>query len=457
MSLAIVILAAGKGTRMKSKTPKVLHKLAGRELLGHVLAEASTLNPEKLVVVYSHDEVKSYVESNFPSATCVLQSEQLGTGHAAMMAKEPLADFKGDVMILMGDVPLMDAELMERFYESHRTQENITTFISVFMEDPTGLGRVVRDQEDNLQAIVEHKDATADQLKIDEINSGIYLAAKEPLFEMLSNLSSSNAQGEYYITDIVEMTIKNGQNAGTFTFEEPEALGGINSRMQLAYAEDYYQNRKREHFMMSGVTMVDPQSVYFSYDTEIDEDVELGPNVRFGTGVKLGRGTIVEGNLFVENAIAEQSVRINAFCHIKGAHFHENSEVGPFARLREGSVLEEKSVVGNFVEMKQSTIGSKSKCKHFSYIGNMKTGQKVNIGAGTITANYDGKNKYETVVEDRVFVGAGTTLVPPLTIEAGATTAANSFVNRDVPKSTLVMSKQNRVENADYVRPSKES
>lgn len=455
MSTAVIVLAAGKGTRMKSNTPKVLHKIAGREMLGHVIEAGLGGSPEKTVVIYSADEVANYATNSFENVVCMEQKEQLGTAHAVLPAEEALKGFKGDVLILNGDVPLMDQELIQRFIESHRAQEHAITFISVFAEDPTGLGRVVRDENEDVMAIVEHKDATEEQRQIDEINTGIYIAKGDILFDLLKQVDNNNAQGEYYITDIISLGLKAGHLVGTFTAEDADALGGVNSRFQLAMSEDMYQNRKREAFMDAGVTFTDPQSVFFAYDTQIDQDVEIGPNVQFAQGVKVESGVHIEGNLFVTESTIRNGAKIKSFSHIEGADIQSGATVGPFARLRTGSNVGSEAKVGSFVEVKNSTLGQKTSAGHLSYIGDAIIGDKVNIGAGTVVANYDGANKHKTNIGNNVFIGSGTTLVAPVTIGNGATTAANSIITKDVASDTLVISKVSRMERTDFVRPTK--
>lgn len=455
MSTAVIVLAAGKGTRMKSNTPKVLHKIAGREMLGHVIHAGLGVNPEKNIVIYSANEVADYATNNFPNVVCLEQKEQLGTAHAVLPAEETLKGFKGDVLILNGDVPLMDQELIERFVESHRAQKHDVTFISVFAEDPTGLGRVVRDENEEVVAIVEHKDANEEQLKIDEINTGIYIAKSDVLFKLLNQVSNNNAQGEYYITDIIALGLKNGHLVGTFTAEDAESLGGVNSRFQLAMSEDMFQNRKREEFMDNGVTFIDPQSVFFAFDTVIENDVEIGPNVQFASGVKVESGATIEGNLFIKDSIVRGGASIKSFSHIEGADIQTGATVGPFARLRTGSNVGQSAKVGSFVEVKNSSLGTKTSAGHLSYIGDANIGDHVNIGAGTVVANYDGANKHKTNIGNNVFIGSGTTLVAPVTIGEGSTTAANSIITKDVAANTLVVSKVNRIERTDFVRPSK--
>tara|TARA_R110000868_G_scaffold218576_2_gene469290 strand:- start:212196 stop:213572 length:1377 start_codon:yes stop_codon:yes gene_type:complete len=456
MSTAVIVLAAGKGTRMKSNTPKVLHKVARRAMLGHVIDAGQGAHPDKTVVVISNTDVENYVTETFPNNTvCIQQTEQLGTAHAVLAAYEELKDIDGDILILCGDVPLLNAHTIEQFMTSHHSQNNAVTFMSVFTEDPTGLGRVLRDQNDEVCAIVEHKDATEEERKIDEINTGIYIARANVLWDILNQVENNNAQGEYYITDLISLGLKAGHLVGTYTAEDAEALSGVNSRLQLACMEDMYQNAKREYYMDNGVTFIDPQSVYFAFDTNIAQDVEVGPNVQIDSGVIIESGVYIEGNCYLKDTTVQTGAVIKSFSHIDGANIGKGASVGPHARLRPGANLKTSSKVGSFVEVKNSTLGEKSSAGHLSYIGDATIGNAVNIGAGTVVANYDGANKHKTNIGDNVFIGSGTTLVAPVNIGAGATTAANSIITKDVAAGTLVLSKVIRQDRTDFTRPTK--
>ncbi|MFT7433737.1 MAG: bifunctional UDP-N-acetylglucosamine pyrophosphorylase/glucosamine-1-phosphate N-acetyltransferase [Alphaproteobacteria bacterium] len=455
---AVIVLAAGKGTRMKSKLPKVLHCVAKRPMLGHVIDAGLGAEPAKTVVVISQNQVAEYVGKAFPhNSICIQQEKQLGTAHAVLAAEAELKNITGNVLILCGDVPLLNRKTIERFIISHETQQHDVTFMSVFAEDPTGLGRVIRDDNDDVLAIVEHKDATDAQKKIDEINTGIYIAKKDVLFDLLHKVDNKNAQGEYYITDIVSLALKYNHLVGTYTAEDAEALSGVNSRLQLACMEDMFQNAKREHYMDNGVTFIDPQSVFFAYDTNIGTDVEIGPNVQFDTGVRVESNVTIEGNGFFKDTHFNEGAFVKSFCHLEGAEVGFQASVGPFTRLRPGATLADNAKAGSFVEIKNSTIGRHSAVGHLTYVGDATVGNHVNFGAGSITANYDGAVKHKTIIGDNVFIGAGSTLVAPVTVHAGATTAANSIITKDVAENTLVVSKVMRTERSDFKRPSKQA
>ena len=454
MSLAIVVMAAGQGSRMKSSTPKVLHTVGKKAILGHILEACAPLKATKTVVVYNHDVVKNFVTENYPHITLVKQTEQLGTGHAVRMAEQELGDFDGDIMMVNGDTPLV-YDFLPRFAESHLFQENDITVSTGFVDNPTGLGRIVRDTSDDFLAIVEHKDASPEQRCINEIATGFYVAKSALLFKLLRNLSNDNAQSEYYITDIVSLGRSAGHTVGTFTYEDPEILQGVNTRLHLAICEDLFQNQKREEVMAAGVTLTDPQSVFFSADTKIAHDVTIGPNVQFGTEVAIETGVIIEGNAVINNATLGSGTTILSFTHIDGAIINDNCKIGPHARIRPDSQIKSGVKIGNFVEIKKATLGENTAAGHLSYIGNATIGESCNIGAGTITANYDGANKFKTTIGDRVYTGAQTVTVAPVSLANDATTAAGSIITKDVPQETLVISKVTRVDHPHYKRPKK--
>ena len=457
MSTAVIVLAAGKGTRMKSKKPKVLHKVAGREMVLHVLEAGKSINPSHLITIIGHgsESVSHRVGKVFPETICVVQKQQLGTGHAVLQTEEELKNFTGNVIILCGDCPLVDEQLVADLMNTHNEQGNAVTFVSAFAENPAGLGRVIRDDEDEVTAIIEHKDATEEQRSIDEINTGIY-AVKAPLiFNLLKEVKNTNNSEEYYITDIVELALAQNELVGTYTASDAESLLGVNSRLQLACMEDLYQNRLREHFMSSGATMVDPQSVFFAWDTKIGHDVHIGPNVQFGPYVTIESNVTIEGNCYFEDSYINENAMIYSFCHFVGAEIANEAKVGPFARLRQGAEVFNNAKVGSFVEVKKSLVGINSSVAHLSYIGDAKIGNNVNIGGGTITCNYDGANKHKTTIEDNVFVGSNNSLVAPVIIKQGATTAAGGTITKDVSENSLAFGRAKQTEKANYARPKK--
>ncbi len=426
--LACIVLAAGMGTRMKSARPKVLHAIAGRTLLGHVLNVANQMEAAKVCVVAGPDmddvadEARSYIDD----VLVAVQSERLGTGHAAKMAKDQLKGFTGTVLVLYGDVPLIRSDSLADLVA--RVDAN-TPVASLGFEavDPSGYGRFVIDDEGFLQAIVEHKDASDAERAITMCNSGIMAVEASHLWAMLDKLSNDNASGEYYLTDIVGLTVDAGLKVSVSTCSQTE-VAGINDRRQLAAMEQVLQNRLRDAAMMGGATLVDPNSVYLSADTVIGRDVIIEPDVIIGPGVTIG-----------------DRARILGFSHIEKANIGAGAMVGPFARLRPEAVLDAGAKVGNFVEIKKSRIESGAKVNHFTYIGDARVGAKANIGAGTITCNYDGKHKHFTDIGANVFIGSNSSLVAPVKIGEGAYVGSGSVITKDVPSGDLAVTRPKQI------------
>ena len=403
-----IILAAGKGTRMKSDTSKVLHKIFNKELLGYVIdaVNGTEMAQENYIIVgHQAEAVEKYVTENYDNAKCRLQSPQLGTGHAAFQAYEDLKGFDGEVIILCGDTPLLTADTLKDFIKAHRDNQSALTVMSAIFDDPTNYGRIVRDENGNLKAIVEEKDASDAQKKIKEINTGVYLLDWEKVHEAFLNLDSDNAQNEYYLTDIVKWTIKQGLKAQSYILQNNEESYGINSKKHLAQATKILKDRVLEKLMAEGVTIVDPDTTYISPETEIEADTEIYPC------------TYIEG----KNKIGK---------HCK---------IGPFARIRGGVELGDFVKIGNFVEIKKTKIQNHTNIFHLSYIGDSSLGNNVNIGAGTITANYNHitKEKFETTIEDNASTGSNSVIVAPAHIGKNATVAAGSVVSKNLEDSAL--------------------
>ena len=419
---AAIVLAAGKGTRMKSDLHKVLHPIAGRPMLDHLLATVDALQPAKKVVVVGagRDQPENALAG---SAETCLQEPQLGTGHAVQQAEESLANHSGDVLVLYGDVPFVKGETMQAMLDRLHAEDRPKVVVLGFEpDDPGHYGRVIADADGRIDKMVEFKDASEEERACRLCNSGVMAARSADMFELLRRVGNDNAQGEYYLPDIVNIAIADGDTCAAVTASDPGEVAGINSRAELARAEAQWQELKREEAMANGATLRAPETVFFSYDTQIGRDVTIDPNVVFGPGVRVADGA-----------------HIKAFSHLEGATVGEGAQVGPYARLRPGAVLEKDAFVGNFVEMKKSTLGQGAKASHLTYLGDAEIGAGANIGAGTITCNYDGYFKYKTTIGERAFIGSNSALVAPVTIGADAIVAAGSTVTRDVAPGELRM------------------
>ena len=418
---AAVILAAGKGTRMKSSLHKVLHPIAGRAMLEHLMASVAQLAPAKTVIVAGHgrDQIEQAVGSR---ATIALQEPQLGTGHAVQQAQGPLAGFAGDVLVLYGDVPFVKAATMRRMLDRlHDGDAPASVVLAFRAADPGAYGRVISDDGRTVARMVEFKDANEAERAVTLCNSGMMAVRGEDLFALLGRIGNDNSAGEYYLPDIVMAALGDGR-ASAFVETTEAEVQGINSRGELARAEAQWQELRREEAMEAGVTLRAPETVFFSFDTEIAADVTVEQNVVFAPGVRIAAGS-----------------RIRAFSHLEGATVGEGCEVGPYARLRPGAVMGKGSKVGNFVEMKKAVLGEGAKANHLTYLGDADIGAGANIGAGTITCNYDGYFKHRTVIGERAFIGSNSALIAPVSIGADAIVAAGSAVSRDVSPGDLRM------------------
>ena len=417
--LAIVTLAAGKGTRMKSDLHKVLHPIAGRPMIEHLLASAEELLPVRSVVVAGHG--REQLEGQLGSrAAIAVQDPQLGTGHAVQQAEAALAGFEGDVLILYGDVPFVTAATMQRMLDRlHEADRPLCVVLGFRPADPGAYGRIVSEDHRTIAKMVEFKDASKTERQINLCNSGLMAVRAEDLFPLLAKVTNDNAAGEYYLPDVVMLGMKQGRVSAVIETHADE-VAGINSRAELAEAEARWQHRRRRRAMDDGASLVAPETVWFAWDTKLGSDVTIEPNVFFGPGVTVA-----------------DNVKIRANCHLEGAVIGAGCEVGPFARLRPGTVLGEKAKIGNFVEVKKSVMGAGAKANHLSYIGDAEVGAGANIGAGTITCNYDGYFKYKTVIGERAFIGSNSALVAPVKIGADAIVAAGSAVTRDVAAGEL--------------------
>ncbi|GLU34188.1 bifunctional UDP-N-acetylglucosamine diphosphorylase/glucosamine-1-phosphate N-acetyltransferase GlmU [Trinickia caryophylli] len=448
----IVILAAGAGKRMRSALPKVLHPLAGRPLLSHVIDTARALAPSRIVVVVGHggDAVREAVAA--PDIQFAVQTDQLGTGHAVQQAL-PLLDPAQPTLVLYGDVPLTKASTLKRLADA--AVDGRYGVLTVTLADPHGYGRIVRDAAGYVVRIVEQKDATPEELRIAEVNTGIVVTPTAQLAMWLGALKNDNAQGEFYLTDVVEHAIEAGFDVVTTQPDEEWETLGVNSKAQLAQLERIYQRNVADSLLQGGVTLADPARIDVRGSLTCGGDVSIDVGCVFEGNVVLGDNVTVAAHCVLRNATIGAGTRIEPFTHIDGASVGAGAVLGPYARLRPGAALADEVHVGNFVEVKNAALGQGSKANHLTYIGDADIGARVNVGAGTITCNYDGANKYRTVIEDDVFVGSDTQLVAPVRVGRGVTIAAGTTVWKDVPEGTLVLNEKTQTARSGYVRPVK--
>ena len=426
MQTAVVILAAGQGTRMNSDLPKVLHPVAGTALLHHAMGSAAPLKPERTVIVAGHgaDQVRACAQDHTPEAKIVLQEEQLGTAHAVLQARPELQDFDGDLLVLYGDTPFIGPQTITKMQAARKDADLVVLGFNA--ADPGRYGRLIT-TGDTLERIVEFKDANAQERTIKLCNRGVMLAKARSMFALLDQVNNDNAAGEYYLTDCVALAQQSGQSAQVVICDEAETLG-VNSRLDLAAAEAAFQNRARSDLLENGVTMAAPESVYLSHDTVIGRDATIEQNVVFGPGVTVESGAL-----------------IRAFSHLEGCHVAKGAVVGPYARLRPGAELAEAAKVGNFVEIKNAEVGEGAKINHLSYVGDAAVGARANLGAGTITCNYDGVMKHHTEIGAGAFIGSNTMLVAPVRIGAQAMTGSGSVITEDVAEGDLALARAKQV------------
>ncbi len=433
MSIALVILAAGKGTRMNSEIPKVLHPIAQIPMLAHAMRSGAVLSPERTVIVTGHgsEAVAKAASEEDETASVIEQTEQLGTAHAVAQAREALDGFSGDVVVLYGDTPFLQPETLERMVAARR--DNDLVILGFEAADPGRYGRLVMNGE-TLERIVEYKDASDDEKNITLCNSGLLACDAKTLFSLIDAVGNDNASGEYYLTDVVEIARDRRLNVSAVTCDESETLG-VNSRTDLVMADKVFQSRARTELLEMGVTLMAPDTVYLAADTVIGRDTVIEPNVVFGPGVTV-----------------ESGATIRAFSHLEGCHVSRGAIVGPYARLRPGAELAENTRIGNFVEIKNAEISEGAKVNHLSYIGDASVGAASNIGAGTITCNYDGVMKHRTTIGENVFVGSNTMLVAPVTLGDGSMTATGTVVNRDVEPDALAVARARQDNKPGYAR-----
>ena len=450
-NVSVIILAAGQGSRMKSSLPKVLHPIAGKALLQHVIDTAYQLNAAKIIGVYGHggDIVPKTI--NDDNINWVVQEEQLGTGHAVDQAMPELKDNE-TALILYGDVPLIKTETLKHLIEQAKDDFALLT---VYLDDPAGYGRIVRNKAGQVERIVEHKDASETEKQITEINTGILAVNAGELRSWLKRLDNSNAQGEYYLTDVIAMAVNDGMAIKTVHPESEEEVLGVNSRLQLAELESFYQLSNAQGLMAQGVTVIDPARLDIRGNVTVGNDVTLDINVILEGDVVIGDNVRVGANCVIKDATIDSGVVIQPMCHIEQAQIGAGSKVGPFARIRPGTKLSSETHVGNFVEIKNANIDKGSKINHLSYIGDTNMGKGVNIGAGTITCNYDGANKFRTEIGDNAFIGSDTQLIAPVKVGDGATIGAGSTITKDAPENELTLSRSKQTSIKGWKRPTK--
>lgn len=451
MTTTVIILAAGKGTRMRSSLPKVLQPLAGRPLLGHVIQTAKQLHAQNIITIYGHGG--EHVQQQFQQENIqwVEQAEQLGTGHAVQMTL-PVLPQEGMSLILYGDVPLVRQETLDQLLAV--SSATGIGMITLNVDNPTGYGRIIRDN-DKIQAIVEHKDATEQQRQIQEINTGIYCVSNQKLHAWLPKLSNNNAQGEYYLTDIVAMAVADGLEIASIQPERAYEVEGVNDRLQLAALEREFQLQQAKSLMQQGLTLSDPARFDVRGTLKIGQDVKIDINVIIEGDCELGDFVEIGAGCVLKNTRIAAGTKVQPYSVFENAVVGENTLIGPFARLRPGAELANDVHIGNFVEVKNTRIGVGSKANHFTYLGDAEVGAGSNIGAGTITCNYDGANKFKTVIGDAAFIGSNSSLVAPVHIGNGATVGAGSVITRDVSDNALAFERAQQIEKANYQRPQK--
>ncbi|HJR61679.1 MAG TPA: bifunctional UDP-N-acetylglucosamine diphosphorylase/glucosamine-1-phosphate N-acetyltransferase GlmU [Vicinamibacterales bacterium] len=448
----VVILAAGKGTRMKSAVPKVLHRAGGLALIDHVFRAAAPLSPRSTTVILGHqaDAVHHYLAKRL-GLHFAMQEPQLGTGHALLQAEPRLRDLPGTVVLLSGDVPLLQTATLQALVRRHTERGAAATVLTAAVEAPDGYGRIVRDAEGRITAIAEHNDATPEQRRIAEINSGIYAFDLAPLFGALREIGASNAQGEYYLPDLIAIYRSRGLIVETVVASDPREILGVNSRKELAAVTAILKTTRNEALMESGVTIVDPASVFIGPDVTIGADTTIQPGVYLEGRTSIGSGCVIHSGVRIVDSRIDDEVVINNFCVIVESHVSHGAKLGPFAHIRPQSDIGEDAHVGNFVELKKTTLGRGSKANHLSYLGDATIGDQVNVGAGTITCNYDGVSKHPTVIEDGAFIGSDTQLIAPVRVGKGAYVAAGSSITDDVPAGSLAVARGRQTNKEGWV------
>jgi len=441
MPLRTLILAAGKGTRMKSDLPKVIHPILNRPMLNYVLDAVSNLKPDitYIIVGYKKEMICSAVDNLSLNVEYVIQNRQLGTGHAISRAESKLKNFRGDILIINGDCPAITGNELKKFVSKHSKNRSTLSLITSEIENPYGYGRIVRDGANKLHSIIEEKDASLQIKKINEVNSGIYCVKSQFLWEALKKLRTKNRQKEYYLPDIVEYAVGKKMKITTHNVRDSDEILGVNDKAELSKLERILKFRILKKLYMAGVTVVDPESTFISPDVRIGSDTVIQPGTYIFGNTKIGKSCSIGPNVYIEDTAIGNNVEIKFSSYMSSCKIKNNVIIGPFAHLRPEANIGNNSKIGNFVEIKKSKIGNRSKIPHLSYVGDANVGNNVNIGAGTITCNYDGVSKHQTIIEDNVFIGSDSMLVAPVKVGKGATTAAGSTITKDVDRDALAI------------------
>ncbi len=446
-----IILAAGEGKRMKSAKSKVLHEVSFQPLVKWVID--ATKDAEKQIIVIGHcgEQVRNALDD---SVEFVEQKERLGTGHAVMQAKSYLENYSGDILIMTGDTPLITRETINDAYDFHTKSGNAATVLTAELDDPYGYGRIVRDANDNVKKIVEQKDASKEEKLINEINSGMYFFNAEELLDALGKLTNNNAQGEYYLTDTLEIILSKGLKIGAYVVEDTDEILGINDRIQLAEAQAIMQDRIVDKHLLNGVTFIAPETAYIGKDVEIGNDTIIMPNTIIKGKTKIGNNCVIGPNTQITDSEIDSGVEINSSVVLESS-IGEGTTVGPFAYIRPHSKIGKNIKIGDFVEIKNATIDDGTKVSHLTYVGDADVGKKVNFGCGTVLVNYDGAKKHRSTIEDNAFIGCNTNLVSPVTVKENAFIAAGSTITDDVPESSLAIARARQVVKTNWKRKSK--
>lgn len=441
MSLKTLILAAGKGTRMKSEIPKVLHRVNGKPMLHKILEVADSLHPEENILIVGYE--KEQILKSFISCSYVVQEEQLGTGDAILQAKEKLGEYQGNIMVLCGDTPLLRKETLAALYAYHQESEATTTVLTAVYENPFGYGRILK-QDGKILGIIEEREASEEQKEIREVNAGVYCFDSQALWNVLAKIRNDNEKGEYYLTDVLAIQAEEGKKVLSFPLQDAQEILGVNSKVELAQAEKVLRERKNQKLMEDGVVLLDPATIYIEEDVEIGIDTVLSPTVVIEGKTKIGKSCKILGNTRIVDSELGNDIVIESSV-IKNSILEDGVTVGPFAHLRPKTHLKKKVHIGNFVEVKKSVLEEGVKAGHLTYLGDAHVGERTNIGAGTITCNYDGVHKFSTEIGEDVFIGSDTMLVAPVKIGENVLIGAGSVITKDVPENALAVSRSKQI------------